>query len=396
VRRTLFLLAILSVPSLAGTDNSYRGAIPFELVLKHIVVNIRVNNSRPLPFILDTGDKFAIVDLDLAKQLGLTLYGDVNAGGAGAAVIHGRLVQNSSFTIPGFNGFSQPITLAIPLKNLEAPLGHEVDGILGGDFIKEFVIRLDYGSRELRLYDKETFRYSGPGQSIPMELDANGHPIVEAEVTPQAGQPLKGKFVVDIGSGAALTLYSSFVAEHHLLGPSLKTIKALGAAGTGGQIQAHIGRVAELKIGEFRLAQPITMFSQDQAGAMATSQIQGNLGQQILNRFTLYLDYSHGRIIFEPNKNVGGPFARAFAGVALEGVGDDYRVLRVKDILEDSPATEAGLNKNDVITAVDGRSTSVFSLSQVAEMFERPGSYSLDVQRGDTKLRLTLRPRRLI
>jgi hypothetical protein len=396
VRRTLLLLAILSVPSLAGTDSSYRGSIPFELVLKHIVVNIRVNNSRPLPFILDTGDKFAIVDLDLAKQLGLTLYGDVNAGGAGAAVIHGRLVQDSSFTIPGFNGFSQPITLAIPLKNLEAPLGHEVDGILGGDFIKEFVIRLDYGSRELRLYDKETFRYSGPGQSIPMELDANGHPIVEAEVTPQAGQPLKGKFVVDIGSGAALTLYSSFVAEHHFLDPGLKTIKALGAAGTGGQIQAQIGRVAELKIGEFRLAQPITMFSQDQAGAMAASPIQGNIGQQILNRFTLYLDYSHARIIFKPNKDFGRPFARAFTGAALEGVGNDYRTIRVKDILEDSPATEAGLNKGDIIGAVDGRSTSALSLSEIAEMFERPGSYRLDVQRGEAKLRLTLRPRRLI
>jgi hypothetical protein len=45
VRKTLLLLAILSVPSLAATDKSYRGSIPFELVLKHIVVNISINNS---------------------------------------------------------------------------------------------------------------------------------------------------------------------------------------------------------------------------------------------------------------------------------------------------------------------------------------------------------------
>jgi len=406
MRKAPFLLGILCVSTLAVTAlagksdstsaNSYRGSIPFDLVLKHIVVNISVNNSRPLPFILDTGDKFAIVDRDRAKQLGITLQGDIQSHAAGAAVLHGFYVQGSSFTIPGLSGFSQPVTFAFPLENLEAPLGHEIDGVIGGDFIKEFVVELDYQSHVVRLYDKETFRYSGPGESIPIELNSAGHPIIEAEVTPEGGEPLKGKFVLDIGSSASLALYSPFVAQHHLLGPNLKTIRALGAAGAGGQLQAQIGRVAELKIGEFRLAQPITLFSQDKAGAFASSDIQGNLGEQVLSRFTLFLDYSHGHVIFEPNKDFGQPFGPAFAGAVLEGIGGDYKIFRVKDVLENSPASEAGLHEGDVITAVDGRPASALSLSEVAEMFERSTSYSLDVQRGDTRLQVTLRPRKLI
>ena len=48
-------------------------SIPFELVVRHIVLKVRINNSRPLSFVLDTGDKVAIVDIERAKELGLNL-----------------------------------------------------------------------------------------------------------------------------------------------------------------------------------------------------------------------------------------------------------------------------------------------------------------------------------
>lgn len=406
MKKTPVLLGVVCVSALTVTvlagnsgstsDNSYRGSLPFELVVRHILVNVGVGNSRPLPFILDTGDQFAVVDLDRSKQLGLTLHGDIQSGGAGVKVIHGSYVRGSLFTIPGLSGFSQPITLAFPLKSLEAPLGHEVDGLIGGDFIKEFVVELDYQSHVVRLYDKATFRYSGHGQSIPIEMNADGHPVVHAEVTPEGGEPLKGKFLLDIGSGASLALYSPFVAAHDLPGPKLKTIRAIGETGLGGQLQAQIGRVAELRIGQYKLAQPITLFSQDKAGAFARSDTQGNIGEQILSRFTLFLDYSHGRIIFEPNKDFGQPFAPAFPGAVVEGLGADYKIFRVKDVLEDSPASEAGLQIGDIIIAVNGRPASALSVSEIADMFERSASYSLDVKRGDTKLHMTLHPRKLI
>jgi hypothetical protein len=406
MRKTPFLLGIfcaftLGLLSQAGkskakTNPPYQAAIPFELITKHILINLKVNNSRPLSFIFDTGDKFAIIDIDRAKELALSLQGDIQSGAAGAGVLHGSYVQGSLFTMLGLDGFSQPIAIAFPLKNLEPPLGHEIDGVIGSDFIKEFVVELDYPSRVIRLYDKGSFRYSGAGQSIPIELNAQGHPIIAAEVTPEGGKPLKGKFMLDIGSSASLALYSPFVAQNHLLAPNLKTIRALGAAGAGGQLNGRIGRVEELRIGGFRLPQPITFFSQDEAGAFATSDIQGNLGEQILSRFTVFLDYSHGSVILEPNETFGQPFAPAFAGAILEGEGSDYKIFRVTDVLQDSPASEAGLQKGDVITAVDGRPASELSVSEISEMFERPGSYSLNVQRDHISLHISLRPRKLV
>ena len=56
--------------------------IPFELVNRHVMLKVKVNNSRPLWFVLDTGDKYAIIDLDRARELGLNLQGQVKVGGA--------------------------------------------------------------------------------------------------------------------------------------------------------------------------------------------------------------------------------------------------------------------------------------------------------------------------
>jgi hypothetical protein len=387
--------AIQSTPKPAAAAPS-EVTIPFELVNRHVMLKVRVNNSRPLWFVLDTGSKFAIVDLDRAKELGLNLGGEVRTHGAGPESPIGAFLKDSSFTIPELTGFSQPVILALPIRRLASRFGQDFDGILGSEFIKEFVLELDYQARLIKLHNKTGFTYSGPGESIPIKLNSSGHPIIEAEVTPMGSEPVKGKFVLDIGSGGALALYSPFVAEHHLLGPNVKTIKAIGGAGAGGEITGRIGRVSELKIGKFQISSPITLFSEDKAGAMASSALLGNIGAQVMSKFRLLFDYGHERIIFEPNATFAEPFNRAFSGLAVQAEGKDYQIFRIKDVLENSPGSEAGLQKDDIITAIDGESAAELTLTKLIEMFEQPVSYRLTVRRGDQTLQMTLTPRKLV
>jgi hypothetical protein len=406
-RRALFSLIVFSflLPAAASRalqSNSIASVpapvvtIPFELVNRHVVIQVKVNNSRPLSFVLDTGDKFAIIDLARAKELGLNLRGEVRAAGAGAERPAGAFVKDSTFTIPGLAGFSQQLNIALPVQNLAPRFGHDFDGILGSEFIKEFVVELDYQARVMKLHDKNKFSYAGPGESIPVKLNGAGHPIIDGEVTPIGSDPVKGKFVLDVGSSAALILYSPFVVEHHLLGPNLKTIKAIGVGGAGGASTGRIGRVTELKIGNFKISNPTTMFSEDKEGALASSAVLGNIGALVMSKFRLLLDYSHDRIIFEPNSTFSESFERAFGGLAMVAEGKDYRTFRITDLLDNAPAAEAGLQKNDIITAVDGKSAEELTLSKLNDMFELPASYKLTVRRGDQTLRLTLTPRKLV
>lgn len=403
-RRLPLLLAITSLVLTAGISRALQTpakhaatapvVIPFDQVNKHIVLKTKVNNSRPLSFVLDTGDKFAIINLDRAKELGLELQGEVRMGGAGAALSMGAFVKNASFTLDGFEGFTQPITMALPIGSLSSRMGRDFDGILGSDFIQEFVVELDYLAGVIRLHNKEKFSYSGPGESIPIELN-HGHPLLVAEVTPQGRQPLKGKFVLDIGAGLALALYSPFVNQNNLLGPDSKTIKALSGAGAGGETSGRLGRVTELKIGRFKIADPLTLFSQDKAGAFASPSLAGNIGALIARRFRVFLDYQRSRIILEPNEKFADPFDRALPGMSVVAEGNDYKTFRIREVLEGSAAAMAGFAVNDVILSIDGKDVAGLTLSRINELFEKPITYKLVVKRGEETKSLPLTPRRL-
>ena len=402
MRTLAVLLAFAGVcataPAPAITAQPSRSAvtIPFEIAIQHIVVKARVNDSRPLSFVLDTGANAALVRLNVAAELGLSLYGSVNSGGAGPGRQAGRLVKNAVWSLVGLERFSQPLTLALPMPELPSALGRDADGIIGGEFIRQFVLEIDYQSRALVLHDRQTFRYDGTGDTLPIEFTPGGHPIIKATVTPPGGQATEQRFMLDVGSGLALALHSPFVAERRLLEGQIKTIRAIGLAGAGGTSVGRLGRVAGLQVGSFRIANPTTLFSQDAAGAFANAALAGNIGAQIVRRFRIFLDYSRSRIILEPSPAFSDPFDRAISGVALRAEGADYRTFRVKDVLEDSPATEAGIAIGDVISAVDGITADGLTLTALIDLLDKPVTRELTIRRGDQVLKLALTPKPLI
>ena len=384
---------IISINSQIETSPAAQ-VIPFEFINKHIFIPVRVNNSRPLWFVLDTGDQYAVINLDTAKELGLKLRGQVRVGGAGSQTLTGAFVDDAKFVLQGLEGFIQPVTLALPIGHLEPRLGQDFDGIIGSEFISRFVVEIDYQARVLRLHDKNNFKYNGTGEAVPIKF-RYGHPILEAEVTPQGGMPIKGDFVLDIGAGHALALYSPFVRQHGLLNET-KTIRSLGAAGAGGETVGRIGRIVSLKMGRFVIKEPITFFSEDNAGALASSALSGNIGTRVASKFKVFLDYGRKRIIFEPNSTFSDPFNNSTAGISVIAEGNDYRTFKINGVLENSPAQEAGLQKNDVIIAVDGQTSSNLTLSHLNDLFEQPVRRKLTIRRANSTVEITLTPRRLI
>ncbi len=365
--------------------------IPFDLATRHIMVKVRVNNSRPLSFVLDTGAHLALVRAQTAAELGLSLYGSVNSGGAGAGTMVGHRVRDARWTLVGLEGFSQPVTLALPFPALPAGLGQDVDGIIGGEFLREFVVEFDYQARVMTLHDRKKFEYRGKGHTLPLEFNSDNHPVVRATVTPVGGKPIEDRFVLDLGSGAALILHSPFVDTHGLLGPQSKTIRAIGMGGAGGRSVGRVGRVSALTIGPFTINEPLTTFSQDQGGAFADRSLGGNIGAQIASRFRTILDYGRRRIILEPSATFGEPFDRASSGMAVRAEGADYRTFRVREVLEDSPATEAGVREGDVITSIDGVAAEKFTLTLLLETLQKPSAQHLTIRRGEETIKLVLR-----
>ena len=405
-RLTLFplLVVALLVRGAVAPVHSQRPVAPadpvsiaFDPAARHVIVQVTVNNSRPLSFILDSGANVAIIRTDVAKELGLKLEGTVGVGGAGSGPPQtGSFVRQATWSLVGLPGFSQPVTLAVPMPELPIAMGRPIDGIIGGEFIKEFVIELDYQARVLKLHDAAGFRYEGAGEAIPIEFVNVIHPVLHARVTPVGGQSLEQRFVLDIGASGALTLHSPFVREQKLLESGLPTIRAIGGAGAAGRVTGRMGRVQALQIGRFVLREPITMFAQDAGGAFANSALAGNIGAQVAMRFRTYLDYGRKRIILEPSSMFETPFDRAFSGLALRALGDDFRTFRVIDVLEDSPASVAGIQLGDTITSIDETPASRLTMFRINELFDVARTYTLGIRRGAESMTVRLTTRKLI
>jgi hypothetical protein len=393
-------LAIVGLSSALGADQlqapSPITVIPFELTGSQIFVSATVNGSRPLAFQFDTGVNQTLIHVDIADELKLKKKADVLVGGVGAGGLVGSLLRDATWSLVGLQRFTQPVTYSLPLRGLSAAVGRDIDGAIGGEFIRRYVVTVDYQAKTLTLYDSKTFVYQGGGESLPIEFTPQNQPVLSAILTPAGGPPLACRFIVDLGSTDALILHSPFVAQERLLDRGMKTIRSIGQTGVGGTTTGEIGRVASVQLGSFALKNVITMFAKDKAGMLADASLAGNIGSQIARRFRVTLDYRAKRIILEPTPRLTDPYDPAFSGLALLAEAPNYRVFRVTELLEDSPAIDAGIRVGDVITAIDGTAASALTLSDVREMFQKPVSYLLSLRRGSVSLMATLTPRRLI
>ena len=370
-------------------------AIPFEMANNHIFIKVKVDQSPPTWFVLDTGDKDAIIDAQRAKDLGLSLGGEMEVHGVGKQTSTANFVNNSSVSIVGLDGFSEPIFLALPLTDVAAHTGHTCSGIIGFDFLSKFVVEIDYDHKTLILHDRDQYQYRGDGESLPVEFD-HGRPHIPVQITLAGRAPIDASFLVDAGDGNAVTLNSPFVTQEHLMASSGKTVIRTMGFGVGGGFKSPVGRIKQVDIGRFVIANPVTTYSNADSGAFAATVVQGSIGADVLRRFKVILDYAHNRIILEPGTHYADPFEYDMSGLALSAGDASGKTLNVDEVYADSPASDAGVEQGDALTAIDGRPISEFSLSDVREMFRHETKHDLVFNRGGRRINVTLKLRRMI
>jgi hypothetical protein len=370
--------------------------IPFTLENRHIFLQVQAGASRPYWFVLDTGWKYAAIDLAVAKALGLKLGAPVDVGGGGKKTVMGNMLNDSPFSLVGLKDFSQPLFLALPMDDLAKYSGHEWAGILGTDFISEFVVEIDYLSKTITLHDKMTYQYRGKGQSFPVTFNAAGWPEIQAAVIDGHRPAVEGKFVLDLGNNGALILNRPFVESEHLLTPDRHTVPWLEGQGLGGGIDGSVGRMTALQIGHFLIKQPVTVFSRAANGPFAATESQGNIGAMILEKFKIILDYKNSRVILEPNARFDEPTEYNRSGMILEAVGENFQTFRIKAVAHDSPASEAGLRMGDTLIAIDGQPVNELSLSELRDKLQRKNACELLVERDGARIKVSLKPHDLI
>jgi len=282
------------------SGNSAR-SIPFELHNNHIYLQVKVNNSEPLWFILDTGAS-SIISRKRAESLGLKFRGKASGFGVGENAVEASFVEGISLKFPGATLSKQNIA-AVSLEDLQKSLGRIVDGILGSGFFNRFVVEIDYAAKTVNLYSPKSYRYKGKGERVSIIVDADsGSIFARAVVKPSNRAPIKGLFEIDSGGGHALILNKPFVERNNLLTTAQKAdVVSLG--GIVGSSRAVAGTVENLQLGRSsRLENVNTFFSLATDGMLANEEFDGNIGNDFLRRFKVVFDYSRRSMILESDK----------------------------------------------------------------------------------------------
>ena len=257
------------------------------------------------------------------------------------------------------------------LAPLEARIGHEIAGIVGADVFTRYVVTIDYGAQTIAIRSPKTFSYQGPAEVLVIHIKGD-RPYLKTRVTPIGANPIETELVVDTGDTSALGFHTPYVIKHNLRA-STQTLPHL-SKGLSRDSRNWRGRVRSLAIGRIAIDRPLARFSEATRGSEAESKYEGLIGGEILRRFRIIFDYSHGTMIVEPNSNLLEPYDADMSGLTLPGGGTDFRIAVVDGVDAGSAAAEAGIQVGDVIEKIDGQNTASMTLEEVRRWLKQDGA----------------------
>ena len=387
----MLLAMALSLVSLPATAEDT--VVPFKLVGDHIVVQAKMN-GRTGRFILDTGSGAASVVPSFAERAKLSpIGGDVHAAGAGAGETKVRIGETSHLEI-GPLQFA-PMMVMLLSTDPFAAAGQPLSGALGYDVFAKWSVTIDFEQETLTFADPKTYSPARHAILLPADLTRRV-PMVNVTVTPIRGvAPMRAKLVLDTGTSSFPVLLSAdFATRAKLDSVQPRRTLALGS-GTGGLSTGDVLRVAEVQVGQLALHNPVIGVPADRTGFFASGIADGTIGQGLFRRGRLTIDYPHNRIVFEPGLRISEEWDYPdHCGWTLGKDSDGaWAVLFVG---ADTPASRAGIVKNDRIVMVGGHPTDDMDRDALRDICRGDGALTVAARRGAGNVTLTIQRRKLI
>jgi hypothetical protein len=194
------------------------------------------------------------------------------------------------------------------------------------------------------------------------------------------------RLMIDTGASHSLLLDMD---ESRVLTRPDSTLETSLGHGLGGEIPGKIGRLKELRIGNYQLHNILVSIPDSGAysNAIKRGSRHGTIGGSTLSRFNPIFDYQGGKFYLRKSRHFKGPFKYDMSGLRISYFEGPQR-LEVTAVTADSPASEIGIQVGDVIRQVEGRNIYNSKLSEIyAVLKSRAGRLiKVDIRRDGEKL----------
>jgi len=389
--------------------------ISFKLLSNLIVFPIEVN-GKELNFILDSGVGSTIL-FNLNNQDSLKLFNieKIKLRGLGMDdAVDAILSNGNKFKLNNIVSNNQKLyVISNDNFDLSSKMGITIHGIIGYEIFKDFIIKINYGTKKLTFYEPDGYTYSKCKKCETFNLQFYMlKPYINAVVKIDEGSTsIPVKLLIDSGGSDSMWLFEN--THPDILSPTKYFHDFLGE-GLSGSIYGKRSKINSLSLGNFELINPTVSYPDSLAIAEALNfkERNGSLGANILKRFTVIFDYNNDKITLKKGSNFKEPFRYNMSGIELvyngkilvkekdngaikmedSDLNSNFKVTfdynykfvfkptyRIEKLRKDSPAERAGLMQGDILIKINGKYTFDLKLEEIVENFFQKENSKIDV-----------------
>jgi hypothetical protein len=314
-----------------------------------IVVKALLNNlSDSLNFIFDTGSGGISLDSATCARLGIkAIPSDTTITGMGEAhkvcfvfdqTLHfpGLTVDKLNFHVSDYSALS-------------SIYGEKIDGIIGYSFFSRYIVKVDFDSLKIEVYNPGKIKY--PKEGVLLHPDINNIPMQKLLV--KDARKVNFNFYFDTGAGLCFLISEAFAKDSGVLLASRRPL-VTEAEGLGGKLQMNLTIIKLLQLGPYKFRSVPTYIFKDEYNVTSYPNTGGLFGNDLLRRFNFVINYPKQEIYLSPNGHFNDPFDYSYTGLSIFYI--DGQII-VGDVVANSPAAAAGLEKEDILISV-GNDTS--------------------------------------
>lgn len=353
-RLPLFLFLIFIVPKMSITQDKFVSGeskfitkFPFRQLTGGVVVLKATFNSisDTFNFILDTGS--GAISLDSATAAYYSIENKPSgvsvSGIAGTKKVN--FTKDNSIHFPGLSVEHLDFFIN-DYSLLSSVYGIRVDGIIGYSFLSRYIVSLDYDKKTISIFTPGRFKYAP--KSYFLKPIFTNLPIQPLTIKDQ--REINGNFYFDTGAGLNFLLTQRFLTDSGFLKKKRRPVSIL-VQGIGGKRELGLTVIKKVKIGPYVFKNVPTNIFDDELNALSYPFLGGLIGNDILRRFNVVINYPDRIIAIKPNTHFRNLFDYSYTGMNL--YLDEFGQILIDDIVSGSPAEKYGLENGDIIVSVD-------------------------------------------
>lgn len=352
MRKTGFVIFLTLLHLLATaqeefvTPSRFLTRLPFEQLTGGVILMQARFGTYPdtLNFILDTGSGGISLDSTTASYFGIQpTPSDRTIRGIGG-IKKVSFLYNQELHFPGLSVDSLNFHVN-DYDMLTSVYGERIDGIIGYSVLSRYILKINFDSSYLEFWSKGSMKY--PRGGFLLRPFITTLPIQPARVRDE--RAVNARFLFDMGAGLNLMLSTEFIKDSALLHHKRK-FYTKQAEGLGGKIDMQMTVIKEVKLGPYKFRSvPIYIFD-DEYNITSYPYLGGLIGNDLLRRFNIILNYERRDFYLVPNKHYADPFDYSYSGIELYLINGE---VMIGDVAKGSPAEKAGLLEGDIVVAID-------------------------------------------